>query len=452
MMAVLPFENLSDDPAQAYLGVGITDELIAQLGALQPARLGVIARTTVEQYRRAGRSIREIGRELNVQYVLEGSVRREGARGRITARLIQVSDQTQLWAATYERDFRDTLLTEHEVALRVASSLAMSVLAAPASGRMPHPESYDHYLRGRYLRLQATEASLRRAQEHFEQAITLDPRYADAHAGLADALLTMGAPGWEIEAPGVLLERAKVAVDRALELDPRHAEAYAVRALIKLDLDRDPSGAERDIERALSLNPSLARAHQYSSSILTATGRFDEAITAAAAAQALDPLSPGTGTTLGFRHYYAGAYEPALAAFRDVLETAPGFGQAHLGLAQTLRELGRTDQSIQELEKAVASGGNSTYLEARLGHAYAVGGRIEAARQVLEQLRSQAERRYVSPFHFALIHAGLGDESAMFDALERAKQDRSGWLAWLGVEREFAPFASHRRFAALLAP
>jgi len=447
MLAVLPLENVGNDPAQAYLAAGVTDEILGQLGTVQPGRLGVIARTTVERYQGAGRSIADIGRELSVQYVLEGSVRREGPRVRITARLIDVRDQTQLWTETFDRDLGNTLQTEHEVALRVASALAMAVLTDPMPRRMPRPEAYDHYLRGRYLRVLATESSLRRAIEHFEQAIALDQEYADAHAGLADALLTMGAPGWEIDPPGPTLTKALDAATRAIALAPRHPEALTVRALARLDLAGDRAGAENDVRDALALNPSLSRGHLYYSSILTVMGRFEEAVREAEAARALDPLNPGAGTTLGIRLYYAGRYQDALAALDRVLEIAPAFAPAYVGRGQALREMHQLQASVQAFEQAVATGDGSTYYDARLGHAQAVAGRRDDARAVLARLADVARSRYVSPFHFALVHAGLGDEADVATWLRRCRDDRSGWMAWLGVEREFNSFLVRPAFA-----
>jgi tetratricopeptide (TPR) repeat protein len=381
--------------------------------------------------------------------VLEGSVRRGGGRARITARLIDVSDQTQLWADTFERDLQDTLQTEREVALRVASSLAMSVLVENAPARMPHPEAYDHYLRGRYLRVQATEASLRRAIEHFQQAIQIDADYADAHAGLADALLTLGAPGWEIDPPGPTLQRALESANRAITLAPRNADALAARALIRLNLEGDRAGAEHDIHEALAVNPSLSRAHQYYSTILTTERRLADAVDEASAARALDPLNPATGTTLGIRLYYAGRYGDAITEFQRVIDVVPTFSPAYLGMGQALREQGRLEESIAAMQQASAHGDGSTYLEARLGHAYAVAGRTAEARAILDRLTTEARTRFVSPFHFALVYAGLGEGNEVVTWLERCRDERSGWLTWIGVEREFAAYARLPAIAAL---
>jgi tetratricopeptide (TPR) repeat protein len=311
----------------------------------------------------------------------------------------------------------------------------MTVLAEAAAPRMPKPDAYDHYLRGRYLRLRVTASSLRRAIQHFEEAIAIDPEFADAHAGLADAWLTLGAPGWEIDPPGPTLTRARAAADQAIALAPRHADALTVRALSRLDLEGDRAGA------------SLARGHLYYSSILAATGRFDGAVREAEAAHALDPLNPGTGTTLGIPLYSAGRYQDALTALGRVLDTDPDFAPAQVGRGQALRELGQIAASIDAFDKAVAAGDGSTYYDARLAHAYAIGGREQDARTVLSRLEDAARQRYVSPFHFALVHAGLRDEAEVMTWLRRCRDDRSGWISWLGVEREFSAVLSKPAFA-----
>ncbi|MGH9330649.1 MAG: winged helix-turn-helix domain-containing protein, partial [Vicinamibacterales bacterium] len=223
LLAVLPFENLSGTPDQDYFSDGLTDELIAQLGGLAPERLGVIARTSTLQYKAAKKDIGQIGRELGVAYVLEGSVRRAGDRVRITAQLIQVADQTHLWAERYDRDVADVLGIQSEVAMKVASSLAMEILADRSARAAPARvfPAFETYMRGRFYREQVTEDSVRRAISHFERAIELDPNYAAAHAALADCHRLLAAPGWEVERPGDLLPRARTAADRALQIDPR---------------------------------------------------------------------------------------------------------------------------------------------------------------------------------------------------------------------------------------
>jgi TolB-like protein/DNA-binding winged helix-turn-helix (wHTH) protein/tetratricopeptide (TPR) repeat protein len=440
MIAVLPFNNLSGSADQEYFSDGFTDELIGQLGALNPDALGVIARTTVARYRDGRQSVDEIGRALNVQYVLEGSIRRAGDHVRVTVQLIDVSSQTQLWAESYDHDVRDVLITQRDVAMRVADSLTMSVLRVTPVQHMPSAEAYDATLRGRALRLQATQGSLTRALQYFERAIALDPGYAPAHAALADTLLVEGSPGWELERPRDVLPRALAAANRAIGLDARLPEGHAVRAMCRLWLDGDVAGAEVDLRRAIALNASHALAHQYLSSVLVVTGRGDEAVAAARRAVELDPLSPASGTTLAYRLYYAGRFADAIGEFDKALEGSPGFASAWLGKAQALRALGRLGQARAALVEAERRAGGRTYLRAYRGYALAADGDRSGALAILAELQALARTQYISPFHFALIAAGLGEASEVTRYLNELKADGSGWDVFVPIERELAPY------------
>jgi TolB-like protein/DNA-binding winged helix-turn-helix (wHTH) protein/Tfp pilus assembly protein PilF len=440
MLAVLPFANISGDADQDYLSAGFTDELIAQLGALNPEKLGVIARTTVVSYRGSGRSVADIGRELGISYALEGSVRRSGSRIRIVAQLIDVGTQTQLWAETYDREIGDVLLTERDVAMRVAESLAMSVLRTTVVPRLPSAAAYEAVLRGRFLRLQVTEASLERAREYFEQAIALDSNLAPAYAGLADVYHVLGAPGWEFDRPSVLLVRARDAAERAIALDPGLPDGYAVRGMIRLWLQWDPETAGQDLARALALNASSAQAHQYLSTVYTVQRRFDDAVEEARRSAALDPLSAVANTTLGYRLYYAGRFDEAAREFTRALELGPEFASAWLGLAQTRRELGQAEAALEAISKAEQYAGGRDYIEAHLGYMEARSGNTARARERLQALRTRAGTRYVSPYHLALLAAGLGDGEMVRTEIARAVDDRSGWLMFVPLERELQPY------------
>ncbi len=439
MIAVLPFENLSGSPDQSYFSDGFTDELIGQLGALNPDALGVIARTTVARYRDGRQSVDEIGRALNVQYVLEGSIRRAGDHVRITAQLIDVMSQTQLWAESYDHDVRDVLLTQRDVAMRVADSLTMSVLRVVPVRHMPSADAYDATLRGRALRNTATEASLTRAREYFEQAVTLDPTYAPAHAGLADVYVVLAGPGWEFDRPRVLVAKALASARRAIELDPRLPDGYAVRGMCRL-WQGDVAGAEDDIRHAIALNPSDALAHRYLSTVLVATGRAEDAVASARRALQLDPLSPASGTTVGYRLYYAGQYDEALREFDRALEGAPDYASAWIGKAQTYRALGQADQARGAVAEAGPRAGGRTYVKAYTAYSKALDGDVAGARALLEELQAVAATRYVSPFEFALIAAGLGDGDAVARYLKAMKEDGLGWAVFVPIERELAPY------------
>jgi len=439
MIAVLPFENLSGSADQDYFSDGFTDELIGQLGALNPDRLGVIARTTVARYRDGRQSVDEIGRALNVQYVLEGSIRRAGEQVRVTAQLIDVASQTQLWAESYDHDVRDVILTQRDVAMRVADSLTMSVLRVTPVRRMPSPEAYDATLRARALRQQATEASLARAREYFEQAIALDPGYAPAHAGLGDVYLVLAGPGWEFDRARTLAPLALASAARAIELDPKLPDGYAVRGLCRL-WAHDARGAEDDIRHAVALNPSDALAHRYLSTVLVVTGRPGEAVASARRAMQLDPLSPASGTTVAYRLYYAGRYEEALREFDRALEGSPDYASAWIGKAQTYRALGQADLARQAVREAGPRAGGRTYIKAYTAYSLALDGDTAAARAIRDELQAIARTRYVSPFEFALIAAGLGEADEVTRYLNELKADGSGWDVFVPIERELSPY------------
>jgi len=452
-LAVLPFENLSTDPGQDYFSDGFTEEMVAELGKLDPSHLGVIARTTTMLYKNARKSVGQIRQELGVDYVLEGSIRRADNRIRITAQLVQTSDMTHLWAESYDRDVSDVLAIQSEVAMKIARSLTLA-LNRPAAGARGGSSSFPAYelcLRGRSFREQATEEGARKAIEYYQRAISLDPNYAPAHAGLADAFWLLGAPGWEVDRPAVLLERAKASAERALAIDPQSAEAHAVMAMLRLSYQWDRAGSEREIQQAIRLNPSFALAHQYYSTALTTLDRFDDAIAEARMAMELDPLSPPAGTTLGIRLLYARRYGEATAYFTKTLETNPEFGVARWGLAQCYRQRGDVTAELDELRRAVELSGNSAYMRAHLAFGLAASGDREHAVAIQRELEAEGRERYASPYHQALIAAGLGDRTGVIQWLERAFGDRSGWMVFLPVEPEFDNVRQMPEFQQLLA-
>jgi TolB-like protein/DNA-binding winged helix-turn-helix (wHTH) protein/tetratricopeptide (TPR) repeat protein len=452
MLVVLPFENRSGNAADEFFSDGITDEMIAQLGALDPARLGIIARTTSMQYKGSRKGAMEIGRELGADYLLEGSVRRDERRVRITAQLVDVQSQTQLWAETYERDVRDVLMLQRDVAVRIAQSLAGGVLSpvlARATRRSPSFAAYERVMRGRQLRQVATEASIREAVGLFEEAIRFDGEYAAAYAGLADCYRVLGGPGWEVAPPVELLAQARSAADKALELDPELPEGYAARGMVRLSFEWDLPAADRDLTRAISLNPSYARAHQYRSAVLTAMSRFDEALESARRSNALDPLSVTDGTTLGIRLYYAGRYADAMARLQQTLGDHPGFAIAHWGLGQTYAQMGRLDAAVASLRMAAEHAGDSPYMRAWLAATLARAGQRDEAAAIRTAIKAMAEERYVPPFVFALMAAGFGEKDAALEWLERVREARSGWVPFLPVEPEFAGLRDDPRFQAL---
>jgi TolB-like protein/DNA-binding winged helix-turn-helix (wHTH) protein len=458
MLVVLPFETVGGTPDQAFFGDGITDEMISQIGALDPAHLGVIARTTSMRYRGSTIGVMAIGKELNVQYVLEGSVRRDLQRARISARLVDVMSQTQLWSETYERDLKDVLMLQRDVATRIARSLAGGVLSpfvarrgSDGSSTSPPFAAYELVLRARMLRQLATEEGAWQCVATLEESLRIDDRYAPAHAALADCYRLLGAPGWEAGPPAELLLRAQREAARAIELDPALPEGYAVRGMVTFSYDWNLPGARRDLEHAIALNPSYARAHQYLSSVLVTMGRFDEAVRAARHARDLDPLSMSENTTLAVRLYYARQFDAAIQAFEQTLRINPDFAVAHWGLGETRRELQQHDPAIASLRRAVVLSGNSAYMRAWLAHALAMAGRRDEALAIRADLERLASGRYVSPFLFALMASGLHDRPGTLAWLAKVRDARSGWTPFLRVEPEFAWLDADPEFQRLSA-
>jgi TolB-like protein/DNA-binding winged helix-turn-helix (wHTH) protein/Tfp pilus assembly protein PilF len=453
-MAVLPFRNLSGDPEQEFFSDGFTEEMITELGGLEPARLGVIAPTTSLHYKGSTKNAHDIGTELGVDYVLEGSVRREGDRVRISADLVETRGQTNLWSESYDKKALDVIDIQRDVAMAIAHAIVPTLSNRGALSDRTAPASFAAYeltLKGRFFREQATEDSTRKAIEYFDRALALDPNYAPAYAGRGDAYRLLGAPGWEVEAPDVLLKKARAAAERALALDAASADAHAAMAMVRFSYDWDLASAEREIRDAIRLNPSSSKAHQYYSGILTTAGRLDEAVQEARRGLELDPLSATAGTTLGVRLYYANRIDEAEAEFHKTLELAPSFAVAHWGLAQCYRVKGRVEDELDELTKAVTLSGNSAYMRAHLGYGYAAAGDRLRAQAIAQELEAEAATHYVAPYHLALIAAGLGDTAVAVRWLERAYRDRSGWMMFLTVEPEFLKIKEAPEIQRLLA-
>ena len=449
-LAVLPFENLSNDADQDFFSDGFTEEMIGELGRLDPEHLGVIARTTSMLYKGARKSVGQIRQELGVDYVLEGSIRRAGSRLRITAQLVQAREMTHLWSESYDRDLADSLTIQSEVAMKIAKSLELALRGNRSGAAAKSFPAYELTLRGRFYREQATEEGARKAIEYFQRALGVDPQYAPAYAGIADGYFLLGAPGWEVEPPSGPFERAQANAERALSIEPQSAEAHAVLAMVRLNYRWDRAAAETEIKEAIRLNPNYAQAHQYYSTVLTTMGRFDEAIAEAHRAMDLDPLSAPASATLGIRHFYAGHCDAATAQFAKTIDSHPEFGVAHWGLAQCARERGDTARELDELRRAVELSGNSAYMRAHLAYGLALSGDRAGALVIQKELAGDRGERYASPYHQALIALGLGDRGAMIQSLERLAADRSGWMVFLGVEPEFASQRQAPEFQRLL--
>jgi TolB-like protein/DNA-binding winged helix-turn-helix (wHTH) protein/Tfp pilus assembly protein PilF len=452
MLAVLPFENLSTDAEKDYFSDGLTEEMIAQLGRLHPQRLGVIARTSAMTYKGEKKDVQQIGRELGVNFVLEGSVRREDDRVRITAQLIQVSDQTHLWAETYERSRTDALTVQSEVARRIARALEFELLperrAEMQPGSTRDPEAFDLYLKGRYLLNKARRESLAKSVEYFEQAALKDPRYALAEAGLSDAyrLLAM----YYVLPPREASEKAKKAAARALEIDERVAEAHVSMGSLLFRFDMDFAGAEKEFLRAIELNPSYGLAHHDYGWYLVAMGRMDEGLAEMKLARELDPLSPLANSDVGWVYLHARRYDEAIEQIRRTLELEPDFGSALGCLERAYLYKGMHREALDTARKEMAHAGASREELAALDRLDPVEAIKRVQRRRLDRRLETAKTRRVSPYSLAMLHASLGEPGPAFDYLERAFEERDPMLVSIRVDPAFDPLRAGPRFNELL--
>jgi serine/threonine protein kinase/tetratricopeptide (TPR) repeat protein len=450
MLAVLPFANLSADPEQEYFSDGLTEEMIAQLGSLQPQRLGVIARTSAMRYKKTEKSIDQIGRELGVSYVLEGSVRKAGTRVRITAQLVQVSDQTHLWAENYEREATDILRVQSQVARRIAKSLAVELLPAQkarlAAPRQVNPEAHEAYLKGRMFWNRRGHEDLIRAIQFFQWAIEKDARYALAYTGLADAHINLG---WNGYAPAKeAYVEGKKATLKALDLDDGLAEAHTSLAPVLAYLELDWSAAEGKFLRAIELNPSYANAHHWYSFLLASLGQVEKATAEIKRARELDPFAPRINAHVGLMCYLEREYDEALKELRTALELDPAHAITYRYLGSVLVQKGMYAEAIAALLKSADLQEPSAGFD--LARTYALAGQRAEAIETLSKLKELAKRNYVNPYFFAYPYTGLGETDEAFVWLEKAIQVRSLWYYELAADPRFDPLRADLRFKALL--
>ncbi|MBI2221422.1 MAG: protein kinase [Acidobacteria bacterium] len=447
-LAVLPLVNLSRDSGEDYFADGMTEALIANLARIGALR--VISRTSIMQYKDARKPLPQIARELNVDAIVEGSALRADGRIRITAQLIHAASDTHLWAGSYERDLRDVLALQSDVARAIAQEIRIQVTpqeqARLAAVRQVDPDVYALYLQGRYYWNRAGEARFRHSIEYFEQAIARDPNYAPAHAGVADYYNVLAWFGWA--RPHDVVPKAKAAARRALDLDDTLVEAHAALGYTAIYYDWDWDGAERELKRAIDLNPGYAMAHQYQAWYFGMHGRMAESIAASERARTLDPLSVLLNVAVGQQYFLARDYDRALAQFQHALEMDPNAAVARWSLAWVYLQQRRFDDAIRELEKVLNLTGEE-FLP-WLGYAYALARVEEKARGVLETLLSKAARTYVPPDDIGRIYVALGDADMAFEWLDRAVHERSGWVPWLAIDPSMDPLRTDARFAALL--
>ena len=451
MLAVLPFQNLTGDPSQEYFSDGFTEEMITALGGLQPEQLGVIARTSAMKYKHTDKAVDQIGRELGVQYVLEGSVRRDAGRTRISAQLIEVKDQSHLWAETYQRDLRDIFRVQNEVAEAIVSQIRLRLTppeqARLAAARPVMPEAHEAYLLGRFNWNRRTRDGMMTGLNYFQKAVSLDPRDPLGYTGIADSYITLGI--FEYFPPTEAFPLAKEAVLKALALDDTLADAHGTLAQV-LQSERDWEGTERECKRALALNPSYALGHYRYAALLSRAGRHDEAVAEIRRASELDPLSPSMMSMLGQTLLMARRYEESQQAMLKAIEIDPNYFPAHMMLGALYAAEGIFGQSVAELQKAAGLAPGDPQVPAYLGYVYARSGRTQDAERVLKEMKAESQRRYVSGFFVAMVCTWLGRKEEAIQWLERAEQQNDYQLSWISVDPAFDPLRSDPRFANLV--
>jgi TolB-like protein/DNA-binding winged helix-turn-helix (wHTH) protein/Flp pilus assembly protein TadD len=449
-LVVLPLENLSADQEQEFFADGMTDALITDLGKIGSFR--VISRTSAMQYKRTKKSLQQVARELNVDGVVEGAVLRSGDRVRITAQLIRAEGDQHMWAETYERDFRDVLALQADVARAVASQVRMK-LTPGAEALLAHtnavdPDVFELYLKGRNYWHKRTSDDLQKSLECFREAIKRDPHCALAYAGLADAYSLLG--DYSLMPTEQAYPRARSAAKTALEIDETLAEAHTSLAYVEATYDWNWQDAERHYRRAIELNPNYATTHHWYSRYLTATARHREALEQIKWAREVDPLSLFIKGTLGEALYFARDFDGAIAAEREVLASNADFGRAHFYLGKAYLQKRLFAKALAELKQANEYFGGQTITLAGLGHAYAVSGDVAGARRVLAELNGRSKSGLVPPALVAQVYAGLGDKTGAMKLLEKGYSIHDVWMFHLSVEPFFDTLRTDQRFQGLL--
>jgi TolB-like protein/tetratricopeptide (TPR) repeat protein len=449
-IAVLPFDNLSRDPDNAYFCEGVQDEILTRLAKV--ADLKVISRTSTQHFKSAPENLPEIAKKLGVMHILEGSVQKASDQVRVNVQLVNALTDAHLWADTYDRKLTDIFAVETEIAKTIADTLQAKLTGPEQHAITARPtentEAHQLYLKGRFFWNKRTGSDLKKSIDYFQQAIAIDPNYALAYAGLADGYVFL--PGYTAGAPRDYYPKAMAAAKKALELDDTLAEAHTTLALALWYYDFDFSQANREFQRAIELNPNYATGHQqYGNNTLSALGRFDDAIAEGKRAVELDPLSLVINADLGMNYYFARRYDEAITQLQKTLEMDPGYYYAHVDLGQVLAAKRASEAAISEYQKARALN-DDPFVLGLLAHAYASSGNKSEALKILEQLKELSKQRYVSAFSFAIVNLGLGDKEQALGWLEQSYQDRAGAdIGWIRVDPLFDPLHGDQRFEVL---
>jgi len=449
-LAVLPLVNLNADPSQDYFADGMTEALITALAKISAVR--VISRTSIMQYKGVYRSLPEIAQELKVDAIVEGSLLYSGDKVRITAQLIQATPERHLWAKSYERKMSDILALQSEVTRAIAKEINAKLTpqeqAHLSRARQVNPEAYQAHLKGRFFWNKRTPEGFNKAIEYFNLAISIDPGYAPAFAGLADCYNLLS--DYDVLPPKEAIPRAKAAVEKALAIDSTLAEAHASLGFALARYDWDWIGAERELQRAIELQPNYAIAHHWYALQLTMMGRFHEAMAEINKAQNLDPLSLIIDTNIGWLHFFERDYDLAQERLHRTLEMDPNFMSAHVKLGWVYEQQGSYEQANAQFNNALALSGDEANVIALFGNSYALSGKKVEAMKIINQLIAQSKQRYISPYWIAMIYACLGEKDNAFKWLNKAFEEHSSGMVWLKVEPKLDRLRSDPRFSELL--
>ena len=449
-IAVLPFSNLSPEKDQEYFCDGLSEEIINALSHIRELR--VVARTSAFAFKGKEIDIREVGEKLNVDAVLEGSVRKAGERLRITAQLINIADGYHLWSERFDREMKDVFNIQDEVTLEIVDKLKIELLEKEREQVVKrytdNLEAHNLLLKGWYFWGKRTKEGLKRSLQCLHQALEIDPSYALAHAQLAFSLISLGWLGFT--RPHEAFPKAKAAARKALEIDTSLSQAYCSLAFVSFLYDWDWTVAEKGLKKALALNPGLDSAHFGYAVLLASMGRFEEAVLAIKKAVELDPLSLRMNAELGFCFRLARRHDEAQEQLEKTIEMDPNFGLAHFYMGILYNDKGMYKQAIPQIRQAIELTGGYSWAFGHLGYAYAMLGQKDEAEKILHRLEERSKEEHIGPTSVMLIHNALGEINKGFECMEKAMEERDPLLSLMKVLPEFDTVRSDPRFKTLL--
>jgi TolB-like protein/Flp pilus assembly protein TadD len=451
-IAVLPLVNISDNSESEYFADGMTEELISQLTKI--SGLNVIARTSVMKYKDTKLDIEEIGRELNVNTILRGSVRHASDKAKIVVRLIDVDTQENLWTMDYDRELKDIFTIQTDIALKVANELRIQLIHEEKQQiektGTENIGAYKSYLLGKFYLNKRNESSILKGLDYFKEATSLDPEYVLAYVGIADCYTLMGGAGYGSLPLDLVIEKAKNAVKKALELDDMLAEAYNAQAYIKFRLEWDWEGAEKNFKKAIELKPGYANAYEKYAFFLALLGRFNEALPRMLHAHEMDPLSSSVSTGVGRIYHLSGQHDKAISQYKKTLEMDSTYVEALFALGLSYEQKKMYDEAISVLNRAIKLSNARPIIVTALGGVYVKSGRREEAKRLLNDLKEREKEEGISTFSAALLNAALGNMEPALDDLYQAYDEHFGLLVYINVEPQLDPFRNEPRFKELL--